>query len=310
MSKSEIFNITAIFGEEDSYGTLNSSGDGVKFNIVSHSIGANQNVTDINEIDGDYVTADPIAGNTTLSGDIVVRVRPKSIGYFLKWFYGSPTTSGSNPYTHTFTANNSAIKSFQLEVARSDISTYEVYSGLIVTKISMPVLTDGQLEMTVSLIGNNVDYDNSSSVFTGTVTDLTSETDVFNATDGTVSAGTTFKATNVSYAVERPTEQFFKIGDDGIASDVFRNKYKANGEVTILFEDTTLLQKTKSRTADNISVGASDGTNSITFANSTIKWDLTSVSADANTTQQLVTVPFRAYSSLTCTLVNSQSSYA
>ena len=310
MSKSENYNISAIFGDEDTYGTLNAAGDGVKFSIISSTIAPTQNKTNTNEFDGNYVQAAPIDGNITVAGDITLRVRPKSIGYVLAWLYGAPVTTGAGPtYTHTFTASSTVASSFQMEIYRSDITVYELYTGLVITDISSPVVVEGQLQITVSVVGRDADFDNVASVFIGTVTDLTGETEVFNSIDGTVSAGTTFIANSVNYKITRPAEQFYAIGDGGIASEVFKSKFEASGDVTVLFQNTDLLTKARNSTADNISVGATDGTNSITFNNPTVKWDLTSQQPDSNTVQQLLTVPFRAYGSLNCVLVNTLASY-
>ena len=170
---------------------------------------------------------------------------------------------------------------------------------------------DGQLEITINVQGGFKQTYSASSAFTGTVTDLTTETEVFNALNGTLSAGTTFTANAVTYNLTRNVEPFYGIGDAGEASDFYRDVYGANGDVTVKFENKDIMAKALADTADNITIGASLGAaNSITFNNPTIKWNPTNQTPDSGTLQQLVTVPFKSYDTLTATLINSQASYA
>lgn len=312
MGKSEVFNITAIFGDEDTYGTLNASANGVKIPIISSTIAISQNKTDTNEFDGLYVNALSIAGNYSTSGTITLRMRPKSYGYFLGWFLGAPSTTGTGPYTHTFTANSSTVKSFQMEIGRTDADSgyeFELHKGLVITGIDTPVDIEGQLEVTINVSGGKQPAWSATSAFSGTVTDLTSEAEVLNNIDGTISAGTTFTASSVSFNMARATEMFYGIGDSGESSDYYRSKYTATGDATFIFANAAVMTKALAQTADNIAVGASDGTYSCTYTAATIEWDAGNQKPDSNTVQQLATMNYRAYGTLVVALVNAQASY-
>jgi len=315
MAKSEKFNVTAIFGGESSYGNLDGAVAGAKISFMSHSITIGRNDTDVNEFNAKYVTPDTIKGNFTGSGSIVLRMRPKTLGYFLTWFYGAPNTTGQapGPFTHTFTADSGIVRSFQMEVNRTDVdagSEYELFKGLIIDSISSPIQVEGQMEITINVQTGIKQTYSGTSVFTSP-TDLTTETEVFNSFDATVTnASISNKINNLSYTITRNLELFYGIGDDGEASDFYRDVYSATGDATIRFENADLMTKALADTADNISIGAASGSNSVTFNNPTIKWLPTNQNPDSGTIQQLVTVPFRAYDTLTAVLVNDQSSYA
>lgn len=306
MAKAEVFNVTARFADEDSFGTLNSSADYFSIPIISSTVVVSQNLTDTNEFDGTYVQGAPIADNISVAGDITLRVRPKSAAQFLKWLYGAPVTTGTGPdYTHTYTAGSTVAKSFQMEVDFDDITQIQYTKGLVITGITANLQTEGQYEFVVSVIGKSQTME-TSTAFTGSETDYTTETEVFNSKDGALTIGTTSSKANVAnYSVTRPAEAFFGIGDAGTASDIYKSKFVATGDLTLQFQNADTMTDALARTPDNVSLAVSDGTNSLTFNNPTVLYDPHGVSVDANTTVQTVTAPFRAYGSQNTVLINT-----
>ncbi|MDX1353089.1 MAG: phage tail tube protein, partial [Thiomicrorhabdus sp.] len=268
----EVFNVVARFADEDSFGTLNASANYFSIPIISSTVAVSQNLTDTNEFDGTYVNGEPIADNISVAGDITLRVRPKSSAQFLKWLFGAPVTTGTGPtYTHTYTAGATVAKSFQMEIEFADITEIQVTTGLVITGITANLQTEGQYEFVVSVIGKQQTMA-VTTTFTGAETDYTTETEVFNSKDGTLTVGTTTaKVSTANYALNRPAEAFYGIGDSGLASDVYKSKFTANGDITAQFIDSDLMDDALARTPDNISVGVSDGTNSLTFNNPTVK---------------------------------------
>lgn len=311
MPQAEIFSVGAVVGLEDSYGTLNAAGDGVQVTLVNHSISVSRNRNNVSEIDGSVVESAPFSGYRTVSGDLTLRIRPKQIGHFMKYFLGAPVTTGTGPYTHTYTpAVSTTVPTFQMEVEYSDITEFEVYTGLTVTGVSFSVGGDGQLEMTLSVLGR--DKTNAqTTAFTGTVTDLTGETDVFDMTQCTITAGTsTFTSETFDYAINRDAEQFYGIGDGANASLIFKGKYAVSGSTEVLFQDDAMFDLARAETPETLNVAFSDGTNSLTFNNSAVYWDESNIQPAAGTVKVLANMPFIGATGFTAVLINSQASYA
>ena len=310
MSASQIYGISAIVGDETTYGTLNATGDGVKVTIIGHSLSVSRNRTEVNEIDGTVTTARPTSGFRTVSGDITFRPRPKQLGHWLRYFINEPVTTGSGPYTHTFTPSTTDAKTFQMEIEHTQTTAneYEIYKGLTITGWSLDVGGDGQLEFTVSVTGQDK-INAQASVFVGTVTDLTTETDVFEQFDSSLTSSDTFTAETSNLSISRPVEQFYAIGDGANASLLFKGKYGVTASLDILFEDDTIFDKARAETPTDIDFVFSDGTNSLTFTNDTMLWDESNMQIAAGTTKLVATMPVIGYNGFVVALVNGQASY-
>lgn len=61
-------------------------------------------------------------GNVTVAGAVQFELDSLSIGKFLKASFGTVATSGSGPYTHTFTPGDLADDFFTLQIGRPDVA--------------------------------------------------------------------------------------------------------------------------------------------------------------------------------------------
>lgn len=81
-------------------------------------------------------------GLNTIWGDIAFAARPATIGYFLRSALGAPVTTGTGPYTHTFTpatANFSAacaLPPYTFEIHRDLTSSFQ-YVGCVANELNI-----------------------------------------------------------------------------------------------------------------------------------------------------------------------------
>lgn len=81
-------------------------------------------------------------GLETYGGEIVFPVRPTSVGHILRAAMGEPTTTGTNPYTHTFIPKQAEFSAdcflppYTIEVHR-DLSSAFQYAGCVVNSLQL-----------------------------------------------------------------------------------------------------------------------------------------------------------------------------
>lgn len=117
--------------------------------IESDSIRAGRSIID---------TLDWAAGAKTVSGDVEWDVRTKDLGVWLKHALGGVSTSGSGPYTHTFTPGDLFGKGLTVQVGRPDsggtVRPFS-YTGCKVASLSLSAAVGELLSASASLVGQN-----------------------------------------------------------------------------------------------------------------------------------------------------------
>lgn len=92
-------------------------------------------------------------GRISCSGPVVVPVDVANIGYWLRQFLGSPSTTGTGPYTHVFTSGGASLPSMSLEAQHSSASTFEMFDGVYGSSIAFGLADDGEAIATLDLVG-------------------------------------------------------------------------------------------------------------------------------------------------------------
>ena len=309
MSLSETSGVAVRVGSETTFGGGPTSGNGVKVLVTSVAIQETQNKTATNELDGTAIASKSLRGLVSVSGSITMKVRAEQAGIWWTWFAGDPATTGAGPYTHTWTlGSDTNLRTFAMETEFSSITTFQQYYGMVVTGISAPVLKDGDLLYTVNVIGQKAAQPGTT-MFSGTVTDLTGETFVYQAQDTGATFGTsTVKISAGNMDFTRETRIANAVDGTDYGFDVIRNKFRVDGTVTTWFENTDLLTAARSITAESLAFDYDDGTRSLTMTCPSTEFDLFSVDVDANTDAQEPAVTFEATgTAMTVVAINAQA---
>ena len=94
----------------------------------------------------------PIKDAVTADGEVVVPIDVEAFGFWLKAAFGSPTTTGTTPKTHTFQSGNWTLPSMAIEVAMPEVPRFAMYAGCVMDQLSWQMNRSGLLTATARLI--------------------------------------------------------------------------------------------------------------------------------------------------------------
>lgn len=180
----------------------------------------------------------PTKGDRTVSGDVVVPLDLRDIGFWLRLALGAPVTTGAGPYTHTFTSGSATLPSASLEIAHPEIPAYSMNVGMMANSLRIPMLTSGRPRVTVGLIGKSETVSGSS----GAGTPTTRVQTYFSRFQGTI------KRETVALASVLDAEMTFNngldagrfIGDNGVIGTLDPALISLNGVIRTRFANLTL----------------------------------------------------------------------
>lgn len=96
------------------------------------------------------------AGDTNVSGPVVVPVDPRYFGFWLTGLLGDPdTTEDTGVYTHVFKSGKLALPDYGLQIGYPSMATprFDMCRGVKVNTLSMSLARSGALQATLDLIG-------------------------------------------------------------------------------------------------------------------------------------------------------------
>ena len=307
MPNATVFENEVIIGFETVFGT--APVDGLKFPVVSFSPSVTKAQTTAPEINGSVTDGKPVSGFRSVDLDLVVRVRANAIGHLLKAMFGIPATVGvSAPYTHTFAPSTTQGLSISLEHGLTSLGDYYLATGGKVSSFSISVGGDGDLQATFKIMA--IDYQHAAtSAFSGTVTDLTTETTLLSNFDGSITNGANPTIDQYTVNINREIEMFQELDGSEVAALAIEGKFQADGTVQALYENDTLLAKARTNASDAFTGKLVNGTNQLNFIFPTAVWDETALQADASTVKQMVTPKFTQFDGFSVELINDTASY-
>ena len=99
---------------ETTYGTPPASGF-MPLPFVRSTLGPEQGLVEDDLLGNGREKYDPTLDVVVNDGQVVVPVDLRNFGHWLKLLLGAPTTSGTDPYTHTFESGATALPSMSVE---------------------------------------------------------------------------------------------------------------------------------------------------------------------------------------------------
>lgn len=304
--------VSLVIGIEDTYGTAPSDGFTVPFN--SSDVKASRNQTTPQTITGTRNPVEPIDGNKSVGGSVVVPCDSVAMWYWLQLMFGDPATTGADPYTHTFTVPALGDQpSFALEHQFTELATakYALYEGCKVATWSMDIGGDGELTSNIGVVGSTETLGNSAFDAAPTAQTI-SRLQNFHASM-TEGGGAFTDATAINFTVDfgLDTSQY-AIGAGGVLGSVPDGIIGVSGNITTMFKNSTLLDKAIASTESSIIITISAGASSqMVIEFNELKYALNSVPVPGPQGLQ-VSLPFQAYytnhgdaSAIVVALVNS-----
>lgn len=99
------------------------------------------------------------AGDVEVSGDLGFELYQQGVGLWFRHMFGAVSTSGSNPYTHTFTPGDLTDDHFTLQIGKPDVSgTVQpfTFAGCKVTEWELAAKAGELVTLGVSVVGKSL----------------------------------------------------------------------------------------------------------------------------------------------------------
>lgn len=296
-------------GFESTFGETPGSPATFKVPFSKLNIGEKQNQNESSVMTGSRNPQKPFRGFKSVDGSVSVPLDTVAFGYWLKALFGSPTTTGTGPYTHEYKIGSS-VPSLFTEKAHTDLTLFYLFNGVKANGFSVSFGGDSELLADVQLVGKKETKGTSE---VATATDKTDGAN-FEPFEATLSGATSVKNVSLNYTNNLDTDQY-TLDNGAEVGDIPEGMAGVSGSFTALFEDDSLLAAARDQTEMSLTVTVSDGTNSIAFAINELELEPTDVPIDTpkGLTQSF---NFKAYhddhaanSAIVITVINGQDIY-
>lgn len=290
--------------EETVYGADPGSPTGSLIICEGFGVKASQGLQDDSSINGTRGVEKPEKGNIEVGGPMTVKIAPTAIGTLLKHAIGAVATTGTGPYTHTYTAGDLPV-GLVLERDRgaviTDAGRYEKLNGNKVGTIDFSFPQEGFPSIAFNMKGANASQ--ASAPLDATLTD--NGYTPFNSAEGSIKEGGVASAviTEASFSLNNSLDEAgFSIGAQ-TRQDLDEGMAIITGSLTAMFKDMTLLNKAINDTASSVefTMTRGDGLGSasneslvILLQNLKYEWDGDAVEGPGGV---MVTLPFKGYKS-------------
>jgi len=301
---------------ETTYGTIPTSGEATMIQLPYNTfdMGSDEEMIDPQTIRGNRYQAEPAFGNISVMGSASVPIDVRNIGYWLRLLLGNPSTSGSGTYTHTFDPANS-LPSMTIEQGFSDVSVYNVFSGVKVNSMSMTFEPSQEVTANIEMLGKAESSPASSSRDTSPNTVVF---DRYNAKNISMEKGgasiSTISKIDLTIRNEL-ADNIYCLDGTGFRNSLPETNFVVEGTMETLFEDASIYNEAISGTETSLEITLASGTNSLVFYIYELKFPRKPLSSSGSE-PVFLELPFKAYFQdnaqsvpLRVTLVNDVANY-
>ncbi len=263
MSRAYGANAQLLGAFETAYGTSPSSGF-YKFPFISSALGSEQNLIDSDLLGQGRDPAQPMRDVINVEGDVVVPVDLRNFGYWLRALLGAPTTSGADPYVHTFKSGAASLPSLSLEVGMPEATSFFMNAGVRANSMQITFARSGGASATINCIAQGEDRASASQGGMPTQFSVTR----FNQFQGSVKKNGTQlgNVTGAQLTYTNNLEKIETIRDDGKIDGADPTIAALTGSIDVRFADTALIDAATDNTAVELSFGYTiDASRSILF---------------------------------------------
>lgn len=216
--------------------------------FTSESFKMSRNLIDSASIRSNRNPYEPVRGNQDVAGDITVELDP----YMGRMFYhalGTFSTTGSNPYSHTFTISDLPT-GLTVEKGFTDINQYFVFNGCKVNSMRMTLRPEGFIETVFNLMGATTTISTTSIDASPTNYSTSAVGGPFDGFDIRLYEGGSLlcTATEMEFTLENNLDGSVYVisctdAGTGTRYSLPEGLVKISGTVRCLFEDVTLYNK-------------------------------------------------------------------
>jgi hypothetical protein len=271
---------------ESTYGTTPASPAMIAVPFNTHSLDLAKTRIQSAEITPDRMPRIDRHGQRTVSGDIVVEMRPADYDWLLE---GALFGSFSSDVLNTGTT----VKGFTIEDGALDITQYRAFSGCMVNTMQMSIAPNQMTTATFGIMGKNMTQ--SSSPLDASLT-AASGNEPFDSYSGTISEGgsTIAYVNSIDFTLNNNLNPAFVLGSTTSPQMEFGTS-SLEGTMTVYYQDAALITKFLNETESSLSIVLDDRVAGLnyTLLMPRIKINGAAVPV-ANPQSRLMTIPFVA----------------
>lgn len=255
----------------------------VRLPITSHDLSLKKEAIESDEIRPDRQVAVFRHGNKSVTGTIDVEFAPLNFDELIEGaLFGDFDSSDELRLGTTF-------KSFSFEDGALDVDQYRVFTGCGINSMSMALAPNAMVTASFGVIGAGADAVSGSSI--DAVPTEPQSDDPFDSFSGTIKEGGSSIATvtALDFSIENGLNPAFVIGT-ATAPQMEYGRGRVTGNMTVYFENSTLLNKFINETETSIQFTLS-GSTSYTFDFPKVKYSGGDIPLD-NEQSRFITMPF------------------
>jgi hypothetical protein len=271
---------------ESTYGTTPGTPAMVALPFNTHSLDLTKTRVQSAEITPDRMPRIDRHGQRTVSGDIVVEMRPADYDFLLEAaLFGAFSTNVLNTGT--------TVKSFTAEDGALDITQYRAFSGCMVNTMQMSIAPNQMTTATFGIIGKNMTQ--STSPLDASLT-AASGNEPFDSYSGTIEEGGSAIAyvNSIDFTLNNNLNPSFVLGSTTTPQMEF-GMSTLEGTMTVYYQDKALIDKFLGETESSLEIVLDDRVAGLnyTLLMPRIKINGAAVPV-ANPQSRLITIPFVA----------------
>jgi hypothetical protein len=231
--------------------------------FVNESLRQSRNLIDSQSIRSARDARAPVRGNSEIGGDITLELDP-FMGKLLYHALGTVSTTGSSPYSHTFTVYDLP-PGMTIEKQFTDLTTpeYFVYNGCKVNSLRVSLKSEGFIDTSVNIMGSAETVTTTSIDASPTDYSASAVGGAFNAFSATIKEGGAELGivTELEFTLENNLDgSVFVIDGTGKRYALPEGLAKVSGTMRILFENMTQYNKAINSTETSLEVTLMNGT--------------------------------------------------
>ncbi len=202
-----------------------------------------------------------IQGNRDVNGTLAINISPEQIGGWLAHLIGEPSTTGTGPYTHTFSVGSTERAAFILESDLGSALGSDRYLRMLscrLESLGLKMSPQGFVDCSLEVLG--ADFSTSATALDATPTD--NGHTAFAMAEASIQEGGSAIATVTAFDLNWKNNidaDTFTIGGGGTRGSLPFGLIELSGTLTVLFEDATLMNKGINDTESSLQIDFSRG---------------------------------------------------
>jgi hypothetical protein len=286
------FSEQLLFVKESVFRETPGTVSAVRLPFESSSVKSSQPLNESDTHTGTRHRTAPWLGNISVSGDVVVPLDARNIGYWLMLALGTPATTGAGPYTHTFSPGDT-LPSAALESGFSVPSShYSLFNGCKVNQLSLSFGGEQKLTATASIMGATETPGTTSMDDAPTDHIVERFANIQSSINEGGSQSAVITGLDITLANDMDGEPI--IGSGGVVSDLVEGWCTVTGTVKALFTNQALYNKAINGTESSIEVTLTTGAHSLVLTLPEIRYERAGLERNG-AKGVYVSLPFSAY---------------